>query len=210
MTKIGIPTCYKTADGTKINARANYNKDNIPRPEILNQVQDDEYCNATTDNHARANYNIHRNTHVGDGYASSATFGTSLYARNDEANTQHYHINTNITNAPTERIPVPTEIATAPAAVTAVPTEIATAPTAIIAAPAEIAAAPAAKTPAHAEKANAHAEITPALAIPRSTLGMTEAHKAMDVLTIVYENNVYSNNNNNNNNNNYINLNINL
>jgi hypothetical protein len=68
MTNYGIPQCYGTTAGTKNNGRANYNKDNIPRPEILNQVQNDE-------GYTRANYNIHRNTHIGD---------SSLYARNDE------------------------------------------------------------------------------------------------------------------------------
>jgi hypothetical protein len=67
MTNYGIPLCYGTTAGTKQCDRANYNKDNIPRPEILNQVQNDE-------GYTRANYNIDRDTHIGD---------SSLYARND-------------------------------------------------------------------------------------------------------------------------------
>jgi hypothetical protein len=44
----------------------------------------------------RANYNIHRNTHIGDGYASSATFGTKLNERNDEATNKKITIRQNI------------------------------------------------------------------------------------------------------------------
>jgi uncharacterized phage infection (PIP) family protein YhgE len=102
-----IPLCYSTTARTKIHDRANYNKDNIPRPEILNQVQDDEYYNATTDNHARANYNIDRDSY---NEIPRSTLGmTERITERTQVQTKRTQVSTKKTQVQTKRTQVTTE-----------------------------------------------------------------------------------------------------